>query len=266
MLTPLNINPFFTKTPNDKPSTHNKNLRNKQKRSPKPIKQKPPNTTPYNNYICTNQKTRNKFNSTPSNNNKPQTLIHTQTPKNIKTKNHNKYKISLTPNDQKTKNNNNNNNNNKLKQNRKCKTTYNSLPQQCPNKNPNQITKITSKQQTKTYKKQPLLFTSYTFHSQLLLLLSGDIETNPGPMPNILQTHPPTHRNRCKNYFIECTIKLQPEYQHLAKQFSPIINITHPNHQDATNKYPYLSSYIHRNQHHPPHEYYMHLLPLLVKK
>ena len=163
MLTPLNINPFFTKTPNDKPSTHNKNLRNKQKRSPKPIKQKPPNTTPYNNYICTNQKTRNKFNSTPSNNNKPQTLIHTQTPKNIKTKNHNKYKISLTPNDQKTKNNNNNNNNNKLKQNRKCKTTYNSLPQQCPNKNPNQITKITSKQQTKTYKKQP--YFSLAIHS-----------------------------------------------------------------------------------------------------
>ena len=55
-------------------------------------------------------------------------------------------------------------------------------------------------QQVKTYKNQPIIFTSYTFHLQLLLLLSGDIETNPGPMPNILQTHPPTHRNRCKSY------------------------------------------------------------------
>ena len=91
-----------------------------------------------------------------------------------------------------------------------------------------------------------------TFFLHFLILLSGDIETNPGPMPNILQTHPPTHRNRCKIYFIECTIKLQPEYQHLAKQFSPIINITHPQHQDTITTYPYLSRYIYRNQHHPP--------------
>ncbi len=64
----------------------------------------------------------------------------------------------------------------------------------------------------------------------LLLLLCGDIETNPGPMPYILKTHPPPHKNRCKMYFIACTIKLHPEYQHLEKQFSPIINLTHPNH------------------------------------
>ena len=71
-------------------------------------------------------------------------------------------------------------------------------------------------------------------------------------MPNILQTHPPTHRNRYKKYFIECTIKLQPEYQHLAKQFSPIINLTHPKHQDSVMDYPYLARYIHNKQHHPP--------------
>jgi hypothetical protein len=71
-------------------------------------------------------------------------------------------------------------------------------------------------------------------------------------MPNILQTHPSTHRNKCKIYFIECTIKLQPEYQHLAKQFSPIIKLTHPKHQDTITAYPYLSRYIYRNQHHPP--------------
>ena len=45
---------------------------------------------------------------------------------------------------------------------------------------------------------------------KLLILLGGDIETNPGPMPNILKTHPPSHRSRNKIYFIPCTIKLHP--------------------------------------------------------
>jgi hypothetical protein len=71
-------------------------------------------------------------------------------------------------------------------------------------------------------------------------------------MPNILLKHPSTHKNRCKKYFIECTIKLQPEYQHLAKKFSPIINLTHPMHHDTIIDYPYLSRYIYKNQHHPP--------------
>ncbi len=83
-------------------------------------------------------------------------------------------------------------------------------------------------------------------------MLSGDIEPNPGPMPNLLQKHPNPHKNRCKIYFIPCTIKLQPEYQHIAKQFSPSINITHPNHNNTTTNYPHLSNYICQNIHHPP--------------
>ena len=86
----------------------------------------------------------------------------------------------------------------------------------------------------------------------IILIQSGDIEPNPGPMPNLLQKHPNTHKNRHKTYFLPSTIKLQPEYQHLATQFSPSINITHPKHHDATNKYPHLSQYIYQNQHHPP--------------
>ena len=70
-------------------------------------------------------------------------------------------------------------------------------------------------------------------------------------MPNILKTHPPTHKQRCKTYFIPCTIKLQPKYQHLSKTLSPIINITHPNHQRTTLDYPHLSRYIHLNIQHP---------------
>ena len=76
------------------------------------------------------------------------------------------------------------------------------------------------------------------------MLRSGDIEVNPGPMPNILETHPPPHRRRYKTYFITCTIKLQPEYQHLAKKFSPILKIDHPNHINATRNFPYLIRYL----------------------
>jgi len=53
-------------------------------------------------------------------------------------------------------------------------------------------------------------------------------------------------------YFIPCIIKLQPEYQHLAKQFASTINITHHQHNTSTTDYPHLSRYIHQNQHHPP--------------
>ena len=113
-------------------------------------------------------------------------------------------------------------------------------------------TKNNNKKHYTNYKNRKNHLITQTFLLHLLILLSGDIETNPGPMPNILQMHPPTHKNRNKIYFIECTIKLQPEYQHLAKQFSPIINLTHPKHQDTIIEYPHLSRYIYQNQHHPP--------------
>ena len=87
--------------------------------------------------------------------------------------------------------------------------------------------------------------------NSLQLLKSEDIETNPGPMPNILETHPSPHRRRYKIYFVECTIKLQPEYQHLAKTFSPVLKMDHPNHINATRNFPYLIRYLNLNRHHP---------------
>ena len=83
------------------------------------------------------------------------------------------------------------------------------------------------------------------------MLRSGDIETNPGPMPNILETQLPPHRRRYKTYFITCTIKLQPEYQHLAKKFSSLLKIDHPNHINATRNFPYLTRYLNQKRQHP---------------
>ena len=83
------------------------------------------------------------------------------------------------------------------------------------------------------------------------MLRSRDSEVNPGPMPNILETHPPPHRRRYKTYFITCTIKLQPEYQHLAKTFSPILKTDHPNHINATRNFPYLIRYLNQKRQHP---------------
>ena len=47
----------------------------------------------------------------------------------------------------------------------------------------------------------------YYFINKLELLKCGDIELNPGPMPNILHTHPATHKKRARTYFIPNTIK-----------------------------------------------------------
>ena len=68
-------------------------------------------------------------------------------------------------------------------------------------------------------------------------------------MPNILETHPPPHRHRYKIYFIACTIKLQPKYQHLAKIFSSLLKIDHSNYINATKNFSYLTRYLNLNRH-----------------
>ena len=88
-------------------------------------------------------------------------------------------------------------------------------------------------------------------HVPKLITLSKDIETNLGPMPNILETHPLPHKRRYKTYYITCTIKLQPEYQHLAKTFSPILKIDHPNHINAIRNFPYLIRYLNQKRQQP---------------
>ena len=94
--------------------------------------------------------------------------------------------------------------------------------------------------------KKPKAFHShgYYFINSLELLKCGDIEPNPGPMPNILHTHPATHKKRANIYFIPNTIKLQPEYQHIAKTFAPILKNAHPLHLQATTSYTHLHQYI----------------------
>ena len=109
------------------------------------------------------------------------------------------------------------------------------------------------KTDTKTYK-QPQL-TIYTVHHtqpQLLLLQCGDIHPNPGPMPNLLQTHPTAHKRRQTTYFLPSTIKFQPEYQHLAKTFKPLFQHTHPSHTQTINSLPHLYNYIQQHSNHPP--------------
>ena len=90
-----------------------------------------------------------------------------------------------------------------------------------------------------------------TFGKSLILLRSGDIEKNPGPMLDILETHPSLHKRRYKTYFITCIIKLQLEYQHFAKTFSPILKTDHPNHITATRNFPYLTRYLNQKRQHP---------------
>ena len=112
-------------------------------------------------------------------------------------------------------------------------------------------TKIKIKCLKVIYQNQYTKIHYYSFNKSQKLLRSGDIEINPGPMSNILETHPPPHRRRYKTYFITYTIKLQPEYQHLAKTFSPILKTDHPNHINATRNFPYLIKYLNQKRQHP---------------
>jgi exonuclease III len=71
-------------------------------------------------------------------------------------------------------------------------------------------------------------------------------------MPDILHTHPTTHRQRARTYFIPNTIKLYHEYQHLATSFAPILKQDHPSHQQIILTLPHLYQYIRTQNHTPP--------------
>ena len=97
----------------------------------------------------------------------------------------------------------------------------------------------------------------YHFINKLALLKCGDIESNPGPMPNMLHKHPTIHKRIANTYFIPNTIKLHPEYQHLANSFAPILKNDHPLHQQSILTFPYLHQYLQTQNHSPlPHLLY----------
>jgi hypothetical protein len=112
-------------------------------------------------------------------------------------------------------------------------------------------TKFILNKYQKINKRKPTILQlhGYYFIKKLTLLQCGDIELNPGPMLDILRTHPTTHKKRAKTYFIPNTIKLQPEYQHIASTFAPILRHNHPLHHQTTTMYPHLHQYIQTQSH-----------------
>ena len=70
-------------------------------------------------------------------------------------------------------------------------------------------------------------------------------------MPSIQKEHPPSHRRRSKTYFMPCTIKLHPIYQHITQTFSPLLKANHPSHNNASRIFPNLSSYINQKRQYP---------------
>jgi hypothetical protein len=82
-------------------------------------------------------------------------------------------------------------------------------------------------------------------------------------MPNILRTHPATHKKRAKTYFIPNTIKLQPEYQHIASTFAPILKHKHPLHHQTSTKYPHLRQYI-QIQNNSPSTHILYALIIII--
>ena len=102
------------------------------------------------------------------------------------------------------------------------------------------------------YQQTTKQYQGYQYMNKLALLQCGDIEPNPGPMPDILRSHPTKHRQMAKTYFIPNTIKLHPEYQHLAQSFAPILKPNHESHQQSILTFSHLHQYIQTLNHPPP--------------
>ena len=84
-------------------------------------------------------------------------------------------------------------------------------------------------------------------------------------MPCLLKRHPLPHRKNAKMYFIPNTIKLHPEYQHLAQSFAPLLQNTHNAHKTYTNIFPHIAQFIQlqlQNTHHPSHLLYAIIITL----
>ena len=61
----------------------------------------------------------------------------------------------------------------------------------------------------------------YTWNNITLILLSGDIHPNPGPITNILKHLPKEYTQRQKQYFLPNTLALKHQYIYLEKVFEP---------------------------------------------
>ena len=63
----------------------------------------------------------------------------------------------------------------------------------------------------------------YTWNNSKIIILSGDIQPNPGPISNITKNLPLEYQHRIKQYFLLNTTSLKPRYAHLEKLFTPYL-------------------------------------------
>jgi hypothetical protein len=97
------------------------------------------------------------------------------------------------------------------------------------------ITKITKKS-TQTNKKAP----QYNFYNKKELIKCGDIESNHGPITNLLLNHPQIHQERQK------TTQIKSEYNHILELFKPYLS-----HTQTTNINQQLTQFYINNNHYP---------------
>jgi hypothetical protein len=97
----------------------------------------------------------------------------------------------------------------------------------------------------------PSHFTIPTIPLPSLLLRCGDIAPNPGPCPHLIMNLPPDYNTRSSSYFLPQTIKLKPEYQHIAQNFAPHFLNIHPLHPQKSLVHPHLHYFIQTYNSHP---------------
>ena len=66
----------------------------------------------------------------------------------------------------------------------------------------------------------------YIWNNSIIILLGGDIHTNPGPSPHILENLPIEYTQRQKQYFIHNTTTLKSQYAHLEELFGLYLHKT----------------------------------------
>jgi hypothetical protein len=109
----------------------------------------------------------------------------------------------------------------------------NNPPKTTPTNNPTnpkkQYTPLQNKNKKK-YQKSTILQKKtpyYTFYNKESILISGDIERNPGPKFTLLLNHPQNHQEKYNTYFYKNTIQLKIKYEHIFELFKPYFKVLH---------------------------------------
>ena len=127
------------------------------------------------------------------------------------------------------------------------------------------LRKKEKKNTTQKTNKTPILLNtkrkipSYNYHNKKAILISGNIERNPGPKFTLLLNHPQIHQEKHNTYFYKNTTQIKIEYEHIFILCKPYLNHIHIENTD-----PHLKQFCINNQHYPHNHLFYAILIILA--